>query len=319
MKNILIYNSGGGLGDSIQLIPLILSLQNFFKDTSFYYLGAHANHFDNELKEFNIKLKTLKLDIKYFGFRWWHLLNVKKKFLNANYEKFNLIIDLQSKYRNSLILKRIPHEHFYSLTFNNFFSSKKIKYSSKNHLENLSLFLNKNIDKVEFAESKLSDALRSEAKKLLPKDNYIGFSITQGNEYRLKSWSITKFIELANKISLKNKIPVFFVKKSEINIVKKIRENVPNAIFPEHKSNNPCPALVTALSKRCELGITIDNGIMHMMGLAKIPMIVLFGPTNSKKFAPTYQSVKILDSKKMYNSENLESISVDDVLKCLNF
>ena len=80
MKNILIYNSGGGLGDSIQLIPLILSLQNFFKDTSFYYLGAHANHFDNELKEFNIKLKTLKLDIKYFGFRWWHLLNVKKIF-----------------------------------------------------------------------------------------------------------------------------------------------------------------------------------------------------------------------------------------------
>ena len=98
-----------------------------------------------------------------------------------------------------------------------------------------------------------------------------------------------------------------------------IQENVPTAIFPEHKSSNPCPALVTALSKRCELGITIDNGIMHMMGLAKIPLIILFGPTDSKKFAPNYQSVKILDSKKMYNSENLEKISVDDVLKCLDF
>ena len=69
MKNILIYNSGGGLGDSIQLIPLILSLQNYFKDSSFYYLGAHPNYFDNDLKEFGIKLKNLKLDIKYFGFR----------------------------------------------------------------------------------------------------------------------------------------------------------------------------------------------------------------------------------------------------------
>ena len=58
---------------------------------------------------------------------------------------------------------------------------------------------------------------------------------------------------------------------------------------------------------------------MHMMGLAKIPLIILFGPTDSKKFAPNYQSVKILDSKKMYNSENLEKISVDDVLKCLDF
>ena len=209
MKNILIYNSGGGLGDSIQLIPLILSLQNYFKNSSFYYLGAHSNHFDYDLKEFGIKLKNLNLDIKYFGFRWWHLLNVKKKFLSGKYEKFDLIIDLQSKYRNSLILKKIPHEHFYSLTFNNFFSTKKIKYSSKKHLENLSLFLNKNINEIEFTENKLPDALRSEAKKLLPGDNYIGFSITQGNEYRPKSWSISKFIELANKISLRNKIPVF--------------------------------------------------------------------------------------------------------------
>ena len=30
----------------------------------------------------------------------------------------------------------------------------------------------------------------------------------------------------------------------------------------------------------------IDNGVMHMMSLAEIPMIVLFGPTNSEKFAP---------------------------------
>ena len=35
LKNILIYNSGGGLGDSIQLIPLILSLKNHFKESEF--------------------------------------------------------------------------------------------------------------------------------------------------------------------------------------------------------------------------------------------------------------------------------------------
>ena len=31
------------------------------------------------------------------------------------------------------------------------------------------------------------------------------------------------------------------------------------------------------------------------------------------------QGVKILDSKRMYNSQSLERITVDDVLKCLNF
>ena len=77
MKKILIYNSGGGLGDSIQLINLILSLQNHYRKSKFFYLGAHTNHFKVKLKEFNIKIETLELNLKYFGFRW-HIYLLKK-------------------------------------------------------------------------------------------------------------------------------------------------------------------------------------------------------------------------------------------------
>ena len=122
MKQILIYNSGGGLGDSIQLFSLILSLQNHYKRAKFFYLGAHSNHFNGKLKEYNIKIDTLDLNLKYFGFRWWHLFFSRKNFLKKNNFKFDLIIDLQSKFRNSLILKKIPHENFYSTTFFNFFA-----------------------------------------------------------------------------------------------------------------------------------------------------------------------------------------------------
>ena len=38
MNRILIYNSGGGLGDAIQIIPLILSLKNHYKKSSIFYL-----------------------------------------------------------------------------------------------------------------------------------------------------------------------------------------------------------------------------------------------------------------------------------------
>ena len=55
-KKILIYNSGGGLGDSIQLFPLILSLQNHFRDSQLYYLGAHQNHYLGKLKQYNIRI-----------------------------------------------------------------------------------------------------------------------------------------------------------------------------------------------------------------------------------------------------------------------
>ena len=62
------------------------------------------------------------------------------KNLQTTLGKFDLIIDLQTKFRNSLILKKIPHNSFYSRTFNGFFSSKKINSSNGNHIENLSLF-----------------------------------------------------------------------------------------------------------------------------------------------------------------------------------
>jgi len=313
MKKILLYNSGGGLGDSIQIIPLILSLKNHYRRSNIFYLGAHSNHFDDKLKEYNIKIETLDLNLRYFGFRWWHLLFCKNNFNKRNENKFDLIIDLQSKFRNSLILKQIPHKHFYSTTFNNLFSNKKVKYNSKKHIENLCIFLEEKIKTINFKCSKLPRNLINEAKRLLPKTNYIGFSLTQGNKYRKKSWSIYKFISLANKSLIKKKIPVFFIEKNQEHLIEKIRNQVPGALFPETSSNLSSPALVTALSSRLDLAVSIDNGIMHMMSLADIPMIVLFGPTSSEKFAPKNNYTKVIDSKKLYGVNDIDAIRVDEV------
>ena len=313
MKRILIYNSGGGLGDSIQIIPLILSLKNHFRKSKILYLGSHNNHFRGKLKEYNIEVESLDLDLKYFGFRWWHLFFVKKNFKRKKEPKFDLIIDLQSKFRNSLILKMIPHDIFYSTTFKSLFLNKKINFNSKNHIKNLGHLLNEKIITINFNCNKLPKVLLNEAKRLLPKNNYIGFSITQGNEYRKKSWSIYKFISLANKSIIKNKIPVFFIEKNQEHIIEKIKNQVPTAIFPETSSELACPALVTALSSRLDQAVSIDNGVMHMMSLTNIPMIVLFGPTNSNKFAPKNNYTKIVDSKKIHNTSDIESITVEEV------
>ena len=108
-------------------------------------------------------------------------------------------------------------------------------------------------------------------------------------------------------------MPVFFIEKGQEQVIEKIKNQVPAALFPETRSKLSCPALVTALAARLDQAITIDNGVMHMMALAEIPMIVLFGPTNSKKFAPENNYVKILDSKKIHNTSDIDSISVDEV------
>ena len=323
LKKILIYNSGGGLGDTIQLFPLILSLKNQFKSSDFYYLGAHKNHFIGKLKNYNIEIKTLDLRLQYFGFRWWHLFKAKSKFLELNMEKFDLVIDLQSKLRNTLILKRIPSVNFYSSTFNYNFCSSKKNYLSNNNISqktilNLEKLLDVNIQKVDFSLDNLNQIYINEAKKLLPGSNYIGFSITQGNEYRKKSWPLENFIILAKKIEEMNKISVFFVEKENSEIINQIKSKVPNSLFPEHNSDLACPALVTALSSRLEKGISIDNGVMHMMSLAKVPMIVLFGPTNSDKFAPNHDNTIILDSNKLYKTKDISKIRVEDLLKYID-
>ena len=317
MKKILLYNSGGGLGDSIQLFTLILSLKKYYKTSEFFYLGAHENHFQGKLKEFGIKVTTLELGIKYFGFRWWHYFVAKKKFLNQNFKAIDLIIDLQSKFRNTIILKKIPHIHFYSSTFNYKFCSTKSEYTTKNHLINLKKFLKAEINVSNFDLNLIPKKYMSEATRLLPKKNYIGLSVTQGNLYRKKSWKIVNFIDLAKKIINKNKIPVFFIEKDRFELINKIKEQVPTALFPEQNSNISCPALVTALSSRLDLAISIDNGVMHMMALANIPMIVLFGPTDSDKFAPKINNIKILDSKKIYKSNDINTIAVEEIEKLI--
>jgi ADP-heptose:LPS heptosyltransferase len=320
---ILIYNSGGGLGDSIQLFNLILSLRDKFKSKNIYYLSSHTNHFNNALKDYNLNLNELKVNILYFGFRWWHLFISKKKLLKENsINKFDLIIDLQSKLRNTLILKNFPHKYFYSSTFNfrfcnikkNYISSK---YEFKNILINIEKLINIKIPYKKYDLNLIHNKYFEEAKKLLPDNNYIGFSITQGNLYRKKSWSLDKFINIAKKISQKNKKPVFFVKKNETEIIFKIKKEIDNALFPENSSSLSGPPLISVLSTRLDKAISIDNGIMHMMSLAKVPMIVLFGPTNSKKFAPKIENINILDSKILYNSDDIQKITEEDVLSLI--
>ena len=104
------------------------------------------------------------------------------------------------------------------------------------------------------------------------------------------------------------------MKKKNYELKNKIKSLIPSALFPEHETNLSSPALVTCLGRRLDFAISIDNGIMHMLSLSKVPMLVLFGPTDREKFAPEYKKSIVLDSKKLYNTKNVSSITIKDVL-----
>ena len=261
INRVLLYNSGGGIGDAIQMLSLLNTLKNELKNTKFYYLSAHENHFNSTLKDLNCEIESLNLKIKYFGFRWWHALIVQKKFKMLNIESFDLILDLQSKIRNSLILKMIPHKKFISSTFNFKLSKPKLNIKKENRitetiLKAINILLEKNYQLTEYNIDKIHEKFHSESEKLLPNKNYVGFSITQGNVYRKKEWPLDSIIKISSKLLEKGKIPVFFIEKKNTELKNKINSLLPNALFPEQQSNISSPPLVTALTTRLDLGIS---------------------------------------------------------------
>ena len=190
------------------------------------------------------------------------------------------------------------------------------------NLENIEKLLNIKIPLLKYNILTINEDYFIEAKKILPNSNYIGFSLTQGNVYRKKQWPINKFINVAKKIVEMNKVPVFLIKKNDTKLISKIKNEVKDSIFPEENAKYSDPAFVTALATRLNLTISINNGIMHMVGLADSPMIVLFGsggPNETDKFAPKYSNVKILDSNKMYNTKDISKISEKDVLDLIKY
>ena len=224
--------------------------------------------------------------------------------------------------RNSIILKLIPHRFFISPCLNFRLSKPRLNFKKKDKISNtildsVNLLLGKNFHLNEFNIKKIYKKFIYECEKLLPDRNYIGLSITQGNVYRKKEWPLNKVIKLSEELVKNNKIPVFLIEKKYQELKNKIKNQIPSALFPEHETSLDSPALVTCLGRRLDLAITIDNGIMHMLSLSKVPIIALFGPTNAEKFAPQYKDSKILDSKKIYNSKNVSDITVEDVLQAL--
>jgi len=136
INRVLLYNSGGGIGDAIQILPLIDTLKSELKNAKFYYLSAHENHFNSTLKDFKSEINSLNLQIEYFGFRWWHAMIIKKRIESNKIESFDLILDLQSKIRNSLILKMIPHKSFISSCFNFKLSKPNIDIKKEKKINN---------------------------------------------------------------------------------------------------------------------------------------------------------------------------------------
>jgi len=331
IKNVLLYNSGGGLGDSLLMIPIIQWLRDYYQLSRIHYIqNGIQKHFETSLKDFNNgfvhTISFLPQDYAFFKLtrirNYSHFKFGRQILETIGIKKFDLIIDTQTRVNNSLILKSIPHRYFVSPCAKFLMSSpKKLIVNSRNVcgriFDYFEKILNTNIS-IPTELNYLQEKYLDKASKLFKNDKkYIGFSITGGHPTREKEISLKTIVEVANYFSEKNFVPTFFIEekyKEKINTIKKM---VKNPYFPEHLVHTSLknPFLVIAMGKKLHSAISINNGIMHMLGLAGTKTAIFFDE-NSDKFRPLNSNKsKIYSSPK---NKEMKDLAPEDIINFTN-
>ena len=333
IKNVLLYNSGGGLGDSLLMIPIIQWLKDYYQLSKIYYIQNNfQKHFETSLKDFNngfvhtisflpenyafIKLITMK---NYSHFKF------KKKILEKiGIKEFDLIIDTQTRINNSLVLKSIPHKYFVSSACRFLLSKPKKFIYNSNHVcgrifDYFEKTLNINIS-MPTELNYLQEKYLEEASKLFKIDKkYIGFSITAGHPTREKEISLKTIVEIANYFSDKNYVPTFFVEEKYKEKINTIKAMVKNPYFPEHLAQPSLknPLLVIAMARKLHSAISINNGIMHMLGLAGTKTAIFFDK-DSHKFRPLNGNKSKIYCSSESNNKKINDLTSENIINFVN-
>ena len=169
LNNILFINTGGGIGDALTSVPTLNYINDNLKPKKLYYFSTDLGNFwfDTKLQEYKPdNLITVKSFPEHFGFRDHHMKVAKDVIKNFEFDEFDLIIDNQTRFKNTLIYRKIPHKYYVSPCLN-YLMSKPITFMRKREI-----FANRIIDYlIENPQPKLKFAINTNAcppKKLWP-------------------------------------------------------------------------------------------------------------------------------------------------------
>ena len=190
---------------------------------------------------------------------------------------FDLIIDTQRYLGRTLFLRRIPHRRFISGTWRYFFQAAPPRGLSRRppRLSDKLLGLAAAAAGCEIPVPNpipMPPGLRARAAELLPAGaSYIGFAPGAGVKHTGKCWPIDGFIALAQQHAACGHVPVFFLGPAERAWSERLREAVPEALFPEQHIDpagapeTSGPSLVTALAERLSAAVANCSGTGHLL------------------------------------------------------
>ena len=324
VRSILVYVTSdvdNALGENVLKLPLLLALSEAFPmariawvpgmSGAFYLQGQLAPLVGGRIDEFITDL-WVPTDPR-------AALFAKHPILDRH---FDLIVDTQRYFGRTLFLRRIPHGRFISGTWRYLLSNARPPRP-------LPVRPSRLVDKLLGLAAAaaghpiavanpipLPSAYRDRAAALLPAGpSYVGLSPGAGNQGTGKCWPLDSFIAVGRAQVGRGRVPVFLLGPEESRWPGKLREAVPEALFPEEMNSGPIggPCLVTALGERLAAAVANCSGTGHLLAAGGAPMVSLYGPTRPEKYAPFARALICLRAQD-YGSSRIDAIPVDAVL-----
>lgn len=241
--------------------------------------------------------------------------------------RFDLVIDLEKVWWQTLILRRVRHGCFVSASKHFLFSDCWPRdWRKPDHLSDQYLMLLDALgtsQKVNLPPPNFHCAERMAlATALLPwGPKYVG--LVPGAGDRGKCWPLDRFFAVAHALLAGGFTPVFLLGPAEADLVPTVRANFEAPLLPAwtlkdqgSASFHPAflsPLMTVALGRHLSAAVTNDCGMAHMLAAAKTPLLTLFGYTNHKKYMPLSPISEVI-SARQYGKNRIDAIPVEDVL-----
>ncbi|MEJ0071732.1 MAG: glycosyltransferase family 9 protein [Pseudomonadota bacterium] len=316
-RTILVYVGAELIGDGFIKLPFIRALRAAFPDATITWLaGKDRTVYAHMLRPLVAGLLDHVIEAAGIGVRARELIGSRP----LAGQRFDLVIDTQSRVLTSLILRRVRHGVFISPAAKFRLSDRRPRpgYRKPKHLH-YRLF-----DLIALAAghaiampvpAPLPADVTADAVRLLPDGPiYIGFAPGAGN--RFKCWPLDRYVDLAGRQIARGRVPVFILGPAETEWHAELAAALPGARFPNQDAP-ACgiatgPLLTLALAQRLAAAVANDGGGGHILAESGVPLVSLWGPTAVDKAYPMARRLKLVTAQ-MFGGDAMDLIPIDAV------